>query len=87
MSNKYLTTSAAAFCSSNGRKVSARTLQKWRLRAPNDPGERGPRYWRDPVSGYVFYLEDDLRAWIAELDKRLVERAPSPQPKQLCVAA
>ena len=87
MALKLSTSEAALFCTANGRRISLRTLQKMRTRAPGDPGEKGPRFLRDPVTLHAHYLEPDLRAWIDELDRRLVERAPAPQPKQLAAAA
>ena len=83
MARKLTTTEAARFCTENGRMLSHRTLQKWRTRGTKDPGEKGPRFFRDPVSGYAFYFETDLLAWIEELDSRLIERGHAPQPKQL----
>lgn len=80
---KLLTTAAARFCTVNGRPVSHRTLQKYRARAPNDPGERGPNFLRDPATGYSYYREDDLLAWCRELDARLVERGAIAQSPAL----
>lgn len=79
----YLTSAAAKFCSENGRPTSPRTLQKYRRKAPDDPGEKGPNWFRDPVTGFAIYFEADLLAWIRERDERLVERAPITQPPQL----
>jgi hypothetical protein len=70
MHTKLTTAAAAKFCTENGRRVSHRTLQKYRLKAPGDPGERGPGYMRDPVTGITYYLVDDLKLWIGELDAR-----------------
>lgn len=80
---KMLTTQAARFCGEHGRSVSPRTLQKYRTRAPEDPGEHGPNFLRDPVTGYSFYREEDLLTWCRELDARLIERAAVPQSPAL----
>ena len=83
MANKYTTAAAASFCTENGRRVSNRTFEGYRKKAPADPGEHGPRFFRDPLTQTTYYLELDLLAWISELDARLIERGRSQQPKEL----
>jgi hypothetical protein len=80
---RVLTSEAAAFCTARGRRVSVRTLQKLRLKGPDDPGQHGPRFFRDAVTGWCWYLESDLLDWVAELDARLVESARGDQPAGL----
>ena len=87
MSRKMLTTEATRYCNARGRKVSPRTLQKYRLKGQDDPGEHGPRFLRDPATGWAYYLEADLLIWCEEFDRRLVERGPTPQPPKLTDAA
>ena len=83
MAKKFLTAAAARYCSEHGRSISHRTLQKYRTKGPDDPGELGPKFFRDPVTQATVYFETDLLAWITELDARLIERGRSQKPKQL----
>lgn len=86
MPKTYQTAAAARFLTEHGRQTSVRTLQKYRLKAPGDPGEKGPRYFRDTATGYCLYREDDLLAWVREREARLVERAPAAKPAHLVAA-
>jgi hypothetical protein len=87
MERKFTTYAAAQFCTDNGRKISHRTLQKYRTKGRDDPGECGPKFYRDPITGTTLYLESDLRKWIADLENRLIERGSMPQPAHLASAA
>ncbi len=79
MARRFLTKKAADYCSARGRPISFKSLQNYRCRGQADPGERGPRFFRDPQSGVCYYHEIDLDAWIAEFEKRLVEGARQPR--------
>jgi hypothetical protein len=83
---KFNTAEAARFCTENGRRISVSALRKYRIKGAQDPGERGPRFMRDPSTGKALYLERDLLAWIDDLERRLVERGSAPQPRQLSAA-
>ena len=80
MSRKFRTKAAAEFLASRGDRVSYRTLQGYRTRAPEDPGEHGPRWFRDTATAECWYFEVDLLEWIAQRNARLIERAPAAQP-------
>jgi hypothetical protein len=83
---KFRTGAAAKFLAEIGEKYSPRTLQGYRLKGPDDPGEPGPKWYRDPITEECFYFSDDLLAWIDERNSRLVERSHVPQRKQLATA-
>jgi hypothetical protein len=62
----YRTKDAAQYCTSLGRPVSPATLRKLRLKGPDDPGNRGPAFLRDPNSDHCLYSDDVLRTWVDE---------------------
>ena len=83
MNRRFRTKEAAAFLTALGDRISHRTLQGYRTRGPDDPGEAGPKWFRDPVTGDCVYFEEDLVTWKSARDSRLIERGTAPQPAQL----
>ncbi len=69
----YSTREAARYI---GRSVS--WLRKKRLRGPEDPGDRGPRWFAEGRTG-VIYLREDLDTWLDHLaESRALERRAAP---------
>jgi hypothetical protein len=70
------TKEAVAYVKSRGRPtVSLGSLRRYRLRAPDDPGEKGPDFVRDD-RGNVFYPVQALEGWVAMWKARCKFRAP-----------
>jgi len=86
MTRKLTTKTAAEFCTARGRPITAKSLQNYRIKGPEDPGEHGPKFYRDPVSGWVYYDEVELAAWVDGFKERLVEGARQPRAPWLDVA-
>jgi hypothetical protein len=69
------TREASVYCKSRGRTVSVGSLRRYRLRAPDDPGEKGPDFVRDD-QGLCRYPVQSLEGWIAAWRARCKFRAP-----------
>lgn len=84
---KLLTKQAAEFCTRNGRRITAKSLRVYRSKKSEDPGEHGPRFYRDAVTGRCYYDEADLEAWIVSFEARLIEGGRGRRPSWLEAAA
>jgi hypothetical protein len=62
----YRTSAAARYCTLRGRPTSAATLRKLRLKGPEDPGNHGPPFLRDPDSTHCLYEGNGLNCWVDE---------------------
>lgn len=80
------TREASVYCKSRGRTVSVGSLRRYRLRAPDDPGEKGPDFVRDD-QGLCLYPCQSLESWIAAWRAKLRPRAPGTFRGQLNSAA
>lgn len=69
------TREAIIWCKSRGRTVSVRTLERYRCRGDEDPGEKGPDFIRDE-RGICLYPVQALEGWIAMWRARCKFRAP-----------
>lgn len=76
------TSQAAAYAASLGKPTSKSYLEKRRLRGPDDPGEKGPDFWRDD-NGRCWYPKDAIDAWVFAWKQRRKFRAPGQRPTQL----
>jgi hypothetical protein len=81
---RYLRTAAAAqHCRDLGRPTSPHTLRKLRQKGPDDPGDQGPPWVRDPATEHCMYPVEGLDAWVHQWEKRL-KATRVPKLARLC---
>jgi len=77
----YSTSAAAKYCSNLGRPASFSLLTKIRTKGQADPGDHGPEWLRDPITGRIWYRQTDLDTWVNAWKQRLA-KTPAKRPAQ-----
>jgi hypothetical protein len=75
----YPTRAAVERLDALGVRSSIRTLARQRARAPDDPGDHGPAFYRAP-DGRVCYFESDLQAYATARLEGLAYRGKADAP-------
>lgn len=87
MSQSYRTKDAAKRLTEHyGHPASVSSLKHARMRGPEDPRDRGPDFYRDPM-GICWYTEESLARYAAEKLSARRLRAPATMPTNFRRAA